>query len=168
MGLIVAGYLSFGPLSSLFQSGWVIALLVVSLVLVGLYLYSDDIEASFKRLLRTSVSPIIEESHRTSLVLSNRFEATEKALENFAGAIHLYARHLASHTSAIQGLSGASQALKGSAAEQNRILSQFTNAFVQQRSQEEISKIQRVVYNIEQRTRERLQVRDALEKEVPV
>ena len=48
--------------------------------------------------------------------------STEKALEKFAAAIELYAQHLSSHTSAIQGLSEASHELKRSAAEQNRVL----------------------------------------------
>ena len=48
--------------------------------------------------------------------------STERALEKFATAIEAYAQHLASHTSAIQGLSEASQELKKSSAEQNRVL----------------------------------------------
>ncbi len=47
---------------------------------------------------------------------------TEQALDKFAAAISEYAQHLASHTSAIQGLSEASHELKKGAAEQNRVL----------------------------------------------
>jgi hypothetical protein len=101
-------------------------------------------------------------------VLSNRFEHTEKALEGFYNAMQLYARHLASHTSAIQGLAEASQSLRGSAAEQNRILGQMTKAYTQQRSREEVSRIQGVVDDFERRTREALEARDALEQVIIV
>ena len=56
--------------------------------------------------------PVIEESQRNSQVLERRIETTEKgmvgtqqALNSFASAIAEYAKHLKSHTSAIQGLS---------------------------------------------------------------
>ena len=48
--------------------------------------------------------------------------ATEVALDKFATAMADYAKHLASHTTAIKGLSEASQELKRGAAEQNRVL----------------------------------------------
>ena len=51
-----------------------------------------------------------------------RMASTEQALEKFSSAIADYARHLSSHTSAIQGLAEASHELKNSAAEQNRVL----------------------------------------------
>jgi signal peptidase I len=157
-----------GLILFIFQSGPGLIFMAIIIVLLALYLYFNDISAIIGRRLRVLISPIIEENHRASLVLSNRFEVTEKALEGFASAMQLYAQHMASHTSAIQGLSEASQAIKGSAAEQNRILSHLTNVFAQQRSEEEVSKIKRVVYDFERRTREVLQVRDALEKEVLV
>ena len=55
-------------------------------------------------------------------LIEQKINTTEQALEKFAGAIAEYAQHLASHTSAIQGLSEASHELKRSAAEQNRVL----------------------------------------------
>jgi septal ring factor EnvC (AmiA/AmiB activator) len=62
-------------------------------------------------------------------MLSRKIEATEQkmtnteqALEKFAAAVAEYAKHLSSHTSAIQGLSEASHELKKGAAEQNRVL----------------------------------------------
>jgi hypothetical protein len=116
------------------------------------------------RLLKTVLSPITQENYRANLELSQRFENTEKALSNFAGAIELYAQHMASHTSAIQGLSEASQELRVSAAEQNRILGRLTETLVQQRSNEEVSKIKRVVYDFQKRTLEALEVKDELEK----
>jgi hypothetical protein len=111
--------------------------------------------------------PQVEEDQRVSLALSNRFDATEKALTDFSNAIELYARHLASHTSAIQGLSEASQSLKGITAEQNRVLHQMTRVFVQQRTRQEFSRIQEVVDDFEKRTRDALQAKNELEKEIP-
>jgi signal peptidase I len=152
----------------LFQSQLTTAFIGIVIVLFALYLYSDYIGIYIRRRFRTFISPIMEENHRVSLVLSNRFEATEKALEGFSNAMALYAGHLASHTSAIQGLSEASQSLKGSAADQNRILSLLTQVYSQQRSREEVSKIRAVVNDFERRTREALQARDALVEEIMV
>jgi len=83
-------------------------------------------------------APVIEESLRTSRVMAQRIEATEKgmagtqqALQNFASAITQYAEHLKSHTSAIQGLSEASQELRTGAAEQNRILERIAGTMEQ-------------------------------------
>lgn len=52
---------------------------------------------------------------------------TEQTLRELTEAIAEYALHLKSHTAAIQGLSEASQELKHSAAEQNRILADLAN-----------------------------------------
>ena len=133
-----------------------------------LYLYSGNIENFLSRRFRMFISPILEENHRVSLVLSNRFEATEKALESFSAAMQEYAKNLASHTAAVQGLSEASQSLKLGAAEQNRILSQITEAFTRQRSNEEVLKIRRVVNDFERRTQEALFIKDMLEKKTPI
>ncbi|HEY41512.1 MAG TPA: GAF domain-containing protein [Dehalococcoidia bacterium] len=53
---------------------------------------------------------------------------TEQTLRELTDAISEYALHLKSHTAAIQGLSEASQELKNSAAEQNRVLADLANA----------------------------------------
>jgi methyl-accepting chemotaxis protein len=55
-------------------------------------------------------------------------EATQQALTSFAAAIAEYAEHLKSHTSAIQGLSEASQELKKGAAEQNKVFERLLGA----------------------------------------
>ena len=75
-------------------------------------------------------APVMEQSERTNMEITNRMETTEKAmvsthqaLQNFSEAMAEYAVHLKSHTSAIQGLSEASQELKKGAGEQNRVLS---------------------------------------------
>jgi transcriptional regulator with GAF, ATPase, and Fis domain len=56
---------------------------------------------------------------------------TERTLRELTEAISEYALHLKSHTAAIQGLSEASQELKHSAAEQNRVLADLVNAITQ-------------------------------------
>jgi signal peptidase len=149
-----------------FQSGSGMAFIAVVIVLLAIFLYSRELSLGMGRVLRTVLSPIIQENYRANLVLSQRFENTEKALSNFASAIELYAQHMASHTSIIQGLSEASQELQGSAAEQNRILSRLTGTLVQQRSREEVSKVERVVYDFQKRTLAALEVKDELEKRI--
>jgi transcriptional regulator with GAF, ATPase, and Fis domain len=62
---------------------------------------------------------------------------TEQTLRELTEAIAEYALHLKSHTAAIQGLSEASQELKRSAAEQNRILADLANAITQTPSAKE-------------------------------
>jgi signal peptidase I len=93
---------------------------VMYIILLLLCLYSNRINAALRRSFKGVFSPVVEENNRANLVLSNRIDGTQKALDNFAGAMQEYARHMASHTSAIQGLSEASQALKNSAIEQTR------------------------------------------------
>jgi methyl-accepting chemotaxis protein len=60
-------------------------------------------------------------------------EVTQQALTSFASAIAEYAEHLKSHTSAIQGLSEASQELKKGAVEQNKVLERIVEALDQRR-----------------------------------
>jgi hypothetical protein len=146
----------------------VILLTSVAIVLLALFLYLNDIIAGFRRRYRDSVAPIIEESHRVSLVLSNRFEGTEKAIEFFAGAIQQYAEHLASHTSAIRGLGEASQALKDSAVTQNQILHRMSHAFSKGKPEAEFSGVEKVVSDLEKRTQLVLQVKDELEGKSPI
>jgi hypothetical protein len=140
---------------------------VFAVVLLALFLYSGDIIISLRRYFRSFISPIVEETHRVSLVLTNRFEGTEKALESFAGAMQQYAQHMASHTSAIQGLSEASQALKNSALEQNQILYRLSHSLESEKSEREISRVERVVNELEKRTQLVLQVKDELEGKRP-
>jgi hypothetical protein len=141
----------------------IIVFTAIAVVLLGFFLYRNDISAGFKRRYRDSLSPIIEESHRVGLVLSNRFEHTEKAIEFFAGAMQQYAEHLASHTTAIRGLGEASQALKDSAVAQTQILHRLSYTFGRVRPEEEISGMEKVVTDLEKRTQLVLQVMDELE-----
>jgi len=98
-------------------------------VLLSVFLYRHELRRGISILHRGIFAPVINEEKRTSRLLSSKIESTEhrmstteQALEKFAAAIGDYATHLSSHTSAIQGLAEASQELKKSAADQNRVL----------------------------------------------
>ena len=121
-------YLGFPLLFLQSQQGLIFV--VVSLCLLTLYLYAGELSRGSGKVQKRVLAPVIEENHRSSRLLEQRIETTEKgmvsterALTNFASAIEVYAEHLKSHTSAIQGLSEASHELKHSAAEQNKVLS---------------------------------------------
>jgi len=97
--------------------------------LLAVFLYRREIKQIINTLHRGIFAPVIDEERRTGQLLATKIESTEHrmsttelALEKFAAAIGDYATHLSSHTSAIQGLAEASQELKLSAAEQNRVL----------------------------------------------
>jgi len=111
------------------QSKQGLIFVIVALLLFAFYLYANDISRSGQKIHRGILSPVIEASQRSSEVLVQRLENTEKgieytqqALNSFAAAMAEYAEHLRSHTSAIQGLAEASQELRKSAAEQNKVL----------------------------------------------
>ena len=102
---------------------------IIVLVLLAVFLYWREIRRGINTLHRGIFAPVINEERRTGRLLATKIESTEhrmsnteQALEKFAAAIGDYATHLSSHTSAIQGLAEASQELKMSAAEQNRVL----------------------------------------------
>jgi len=172
--LYIWGFLPFIPafaphvVAEIRAAGFpLIIMTYATILLVASLLYAGDIVSAFKRNFRDSVAPIVEESHRVSLVLSNRFEGTEKAIEFFAGAIQQYAHHLESHTSAIRGLSEASQSLRDSAVEQNQILHRMSHTFDKVKPEEEVSGVEKVVTDLEKRTQLVLQVRDELEMKKP-
>ena len=168
--LYIWGFLPFIPafaphvVAEIRAAGFpLIIMTYATILLVASLLYAGDIVSAFKRNFRDSVAPIVEESHRVSLVLSNRFEGTEKAIEFFAGAIQQYAHHLESHTSAIRGLSEASQALRNSAVEQNQILHRMSHTFTMAKPEEEVSGVEKVVTDLAKRTQLVLQVKEELE-----
>jgi signal peptidase I len=112
-----------------FQSQQGMIFVIVALFLLALFLYGGELSHGGNVLHKRLFAPVINEEKRTNRVLTNKIDATEqrmnsteRALNNFAAAIELYAHHLSSHTSAIQGLSDASQELKKGAADQNRVL----------------------------------------------
>lgn len=114
----------------LFRSTQGLVATVIVLALLTIFLYRGEIMRAGSALHRGMFAPVIDEERRTSRILTQKIETTERrmgtteqALEKFASAIGDYAQHLASHTSAIQGLADASQELKTSAADQNRVLS---------------------------------------------
>lgn len=74
---------------------------------------------------------IFETKQRTDQLTEEWMSRTEQALQELSAAIAEYAVHLRSHTAAIQGLSEASQELKRSAAEQNRILASLAKSITQ-------------------------------------
>lgn len=129
-------YLGFPLL--FFQSQQGLIFVVVSLLLFALYLYANELGRGGQAAHRGLFAPVIEESQRSSQVLTQRMDAAEKgteytqqALNSFASAITEYAEHLKSHTSAIQNLSEASQELKKGAAEQNKVLGHLVEAMEQ-------------------------------------
>ena len=79
----------------------------------------------------------IFEVQQDSPISDDWMTRTERALQELSTAVAEYALHLKSHTAAIQGLSEASQELKSSAAEQNRVLADLVNAIKQVPSQTE-------------------------------
>jgi hypothetical protein len=139
-----------------------------TIILLAIFLYSRELIGAGGKLVREALSPVIEENYQANLVLSNRFEGTERALDSFASAMQQYAQHMASHTHAIQGLSQASQSLRYSAAEQNNILARLTKTLKQERTQKEVNRIEWVVNELERRTFQALQVKDELEKKTHV
>ena len=158
-------YMGF-PLVFLYSKAGTAFIIVVILLLV-LYLFSNKIKDIPGRKFHEFITPVIEENHRVNSTLTVRVESTEKALESFAVAMQEYARHMASHTSAIQGLSEASQALKNSAAEQNRILHRFSHTLEIDREERDVSQVKKVVDEIEKRTLMALQIKDLLEGKKP-
>ncbi len=121
------------------QSDYGLIFVIIGLSLLALYLYADELSRGRQTVQRGIFAPVIEEGQRSSRILEQRIETTEKgmvgtqqALNNFASAIAEYAEHLKSHTSAIQGLSEASQELKKvPPPEQNKVLSRLTEVMEQ-------------------------------------
>jgi signal peptidase len=142
-------------------------LALIAIVILAVLFYSKELLSmlNVSRLFNTALPPIIKENRRANILLTMRFNRTEKALDNLAAAIQVYAQHLASHTSAVQDLSEASQALKMSSAEQNQIFIRLTEGFKQQKSEKEVEVLEKLVQDFERRTLESLQVRDELRNE---
>jgi signal peptidase I len=112
-----------------FQSRQGMIFVIIALALLALSLYGGELLRGGTQLHRGIFAPVINEEKRANLVLTRKIEATEKeidttrqALDKFSAAISEFARHLASHTSAVQSLAEASHELTRGAAEQNRVL----------------------------------------------
>ena len=101
-----------------FQSRQDMILVGIAFLLLALFLYRNELLGRIGWLRRWLAPEVITVEKRPSRPTG----AVESALEKFAGAMADYARHLSSHTSAIQGLSEASHELKRGAAEQNKVL----------------------------------------------
>jgi len=137
-----------------FQSQQGIIFVIISLSLLVFFLYGGELGRGGNLLHRGIFAPVIRESYRTNRVLTQKIETTEhkmdstqQALEKFSAAIELYATHLASHTSAIQGLSEASHELKRSAASQNHVIMNLMENMEQPRPKKEdaISRLAQVM-----------------------
>jgi len=115
-------YLGFPLLFLQSQLGLIFA--IASICTFAYYLYSAEFSRGGRKVYRGLFAPVIQENHR-----SNRL--TERALDKFSSAIETYAEHLNSHTSAIQSLSEASQGLKNSTVEQNKVLARMMETMEQ-------------------------------------
>ena len=112
-----------------FQSQQGLIFAIIAIILLAIFLYGSELNRGGGWLHRGIFSPVINEEKRANRALTRKMETTEKkvdateqALVQFSAAVSEYAKHLASHTSAIQGLAEASQELKKGAADQNRVL----------------------------------------------
>jgi signal peptidase I len=115
-----------------FQSQPGLIFVIIALVLLAIFLYNNELRRGSNLLHRGIFAPVINEEKRANLALTRKIEGAEKeidttrqSLDKFSAAIAEFARHLASHTSAIQSLAEASQELRRGTAEQNRVLAAF-------------------------------------------
>lgn len=129
-----------------FQSRQGLIFLITGLSLLALYLYGGEVTRGKQFVHNKLFSPVLDENRRSNWTMTNRMEKTEKtmegtheALKSFSEAMGEYAVHLKSHTSAIQGLSEASQELRKGAGEQNRLLSNLVQRVEQAPSRVEPS-----------------------------
>jgi signal peptidase I len=127
-----------------FQSQQGVIFAIIAIALLALFLYGGEILRGGGFVHRGIFSPVINEEKRANRMLSRKIEATEQkmgnteqALEKFSLAVTEYAKHLASHTSAIQGLADASHELKRGAAEQNRVLAAIMDNVVKTTTQKQ-------------------------------
>jgi hypothetical protein len=118
-----------GPVLDFFRTrpGLITAIAVP--VALALLFFGGAIFRLGSRLLLGMFAPFINEEKRINRTLTRQIEAnekkldaTEKALKQFTDAVAQYARHLSSHTSAVQGLSTTSDALNTGSAVQNRFV----------------------------------------------
>ncbi|MFC2001804.1 signal peptidase I [Chloroflexota bacterium] len=129
-----------------FQSQQGFIFVIIALTLLTFFLYGGELGRGGETLHRVVFSPVIDDTYRHNRILSQKIETTEQkmdstqqALLKFSAAIEAYATHLASHTSAIQGLSEASHELKKSSAEQNRVLMHMMDTMGQPRTEREVT-----------------------------
>jgi len=127
---IVSGQISYLGIPLLFfQSIQGLVFTIIAFVILVILFYKNELSQYGSRAHRGIFSPVINQEKHVGRLLSRKIESTEErisstelVLDKFTNAIGEYARHLSSHTSAIQDLAEASKELKKSAAEQNRVL----------------------------------------------
>lgn len=86
--------------------------LVITFFLIGLYLYSNELDGGFRGLQEWTFSPVMKQNEELAKKQDLTIQAVSEALEQFTIAMNEYAEHLRSHTAAIQGLARAAQELK--------------------------------------------------------
>jgi len=133
-------YLGFPLL--FFQSQQGTMFIIIALSLLALYLYADEIGRGRQIIHKGIFAPVIEENRQASRVMEQRMGTTEQVLDKFTSAIAEYAQHLQSHTSAIQGLSEASQELKKGAAEQNKVLTHLAQTMEEISQKPKVEKVE--------------------------
>jgi hypothetical protein len=121
-----------GPVTLFFQSQAGLITVIIALVVLALLLFGGEILHLTRLLLLNIFASAISEEKRLNRTLSRRIEAsenkldaTEQALQEFTTAVAEYARHLSSHNSSIQGLTGASHELQGGSASRSRFLEEI-------------------------------------------
>jgi hypothetical protein len=150
-----------------FDSRTLYAGIAIAFVFIAAFFLSRYIWARLKKHSLDLITPIVRESQSDHREFSERIERTEKALVSFADAMQEYAKHMASHTSAIQGLSEASQSLKNSAMEQNLILDRLSHTLEEEKHVREVARVEKTVIELEKRTALIQQVKDELEHKTP-
>lgn len=90
----------------------------VALVVTGLIV----ILAIIRKTLKTFFSSFLEGQDQLFQRIEKKQEAVSESLNRFASAMAEYAKHLESHTEAIQNLANASGELKEAAKEQTKFL----------------------------------------------
>lgn len=99
--------------------------MVIALVLLAIYFYGGDIQRRGRKIQRGLLAPVLEENEKITQRQNEAMEMSARSLQQFAGAMGEYAKHLASHTAAIQGLASASQELRDAAREQNKMFASW-------------------------------------------
>jgi signal peptidase I len=124
-----------GLLLLFFQSQQGIIFIIVALCLFALYLYGSELSRGRRSLQRGIFGPVLDQNQALARRHEQTSQMSSRALEQFASAMSEYARHLASHTSAIQGLSEASQDLRDAVRDQNKMFKSWEHIGKEEKTQ---------------------------------
>lgn len=114
-----------GYLPLFLQSKQGMYFMVIVLILLAIYFYGGDIQQKWQKTRRSFLAPVFEENQKIVQRQNEVMEMSAKSLQQFSDAMSEYAKHLASHTAAIQGLASASQELRDAAREQNKMFASW-------------------------------------------